>query len=141
MCLTFVVLLHIKLAQQHDGLLSEKSSVDGIRRIHAVVGMHRHHASAAAETVVEAPEVHRPDAVLPQRGGTHDARLNGDVQVGLLEDGLRMLGHDFRERDELGVARALSDRRQPRELRCVREGEVGAGWGGRRGRGGWREVG
>ena len=107
MDLTFLVLLHIEPAQQHTRLLSEQAPVDGIRRIHALVGMNLHHASTAPEAIVQAPEVDGADAVLAQRGGAHDTRLDGDIEVRFLEHGLGVLGHDFGEGDEFGVSRAL----------------------------------
>lgn len=57
--------------------------------------MNLHHASASPEAVVEAAEVDGADPVLTERGGAHDARLDGDVEVGGGEDGLRVAGHDL----------------------------------------------
>ena len=69
--------------------------------------MHRHDPPAAPEPIVQAPEIHGADRVLAERGGAHDARLHGDVEVCLREDAGGVLGHDLGEGDEFGVPGSL----------------------------------
>ena len=104
---TLVILLHVEPAQQHNGLLAEQAAVDGIRAVDGAVRVHGHDAAAAAEAVVQAPKVHRADAVLPQRRRAHDARLHRHVQVGRAENGRRVARGDLGERDEFRVSCAL----------------------------------
>lgn len=66
-----------------------------------------HDATAAAEAVVETAEVDGTDPVLAECRGAHDTWLDSHVEVGLLDDGLRVLGYDFGEGHELCVAGAL----------------------------------
>jgi hypothetical protein len=105
--LTLVVLLHVESAQQHDRLLAEEASVDGVRRIDALVHVHSHDAAGAAKAVVEAAKVHAADSELAQGRGAHDAGLDGHVEVGGVQDGRVVAGHDLAESDKLGVASAL----------------------------------
>lgn len=105
--LTLIVLLHVKFAQQHDGLFSEDSSVCRKRSIDAVVCVDVHHAATATEAIIQAAEVHGTDAVLSQGGGAHDAWLDSHVQICVADDGLSVLGHDFGQSDEFGVTGSL----------------------------------
>lgn len=66
--------------------------------------MHVQHAASAAESLVPAAEVDCSDAVLAEHGGTHDARLDGDIEVGLVEDADGVLGQNASNGDELGVS-------------------------------------
>jgi hypothetical protein len=105
--LTFVVLLHIESAQQHDRLLAEQTSVDRVRRINALIHVHRHDTTGTAKAVVEAAEVDAADSELTQSRSAHDAGLDGHVEVGGVQDGRVVAGHDLAEGDKLGVAGAL----------------------------------
>jgi len=105
--LALVVLLHIEPSQQHNRLLAEQASVDGIRRIDTLVHVNRHDAASAAETVIEAAEVDAADTILAESRSAHDARLNGHVEVGGVQDGRVVARHDFAESDEFGVASSL----------------------------------
>lgn len=69
--------------------------------------MNLHHPSTAPEPVVQATEVHSSHAVLTKRRGAHDARFDGNVEVGRAEDRLRMRGHYFSQRDEFRVSGSL----------------------------------
>jgi hypothetical protein len=105
--LTLVVLLHIESAQEHDRLLPEQASVDRVRRVDALVHVHRHDTTGTAKAVVEAAKVDAADSELAKGRGAHDAGLDGHVEVGGVQDGRVVAGHDFAESDELGVAGAL----------------------------------
>lgn len=104
---TLVVLLHVEPPQQHDRLLAEQATIDRERRIDPLVHVNSHDTASAAETVIEAAEVNAANAVLAESRSAHDARLNGHVEVGGVQDGRMVAGHDFAESDELGVAGAL----------------------------------
>jgi hypothetical protein len=65
------------------------------------------HAPVAAEAVVEAAKVDGADAKLAQGRGAHDTWLDGDVQVRVGEDGLRVLFEDLGNGHELGMAGSL----------------------------------
>jgi hypothetical protein len=69
--------------------------------------MHVHDSTTATKAIVQAAEVDCAYAVLPQCRGTHDARLDSHVEIGLAEDGLWVLGHDLGEGDKFGVTGAL----------------------------------
>jgi hypothetical protein len=105
--LTLVVLLHVEPPQQHDRLLAEQASIDRIRRIDTLVHVNSHDAASAAETIVEAAEVDAANTILAKSRGAHDAGLNGHVEIGGVQDGRVVTGHDLAESDELGVASAL----------------------------------
>jgi hypothetical protein len=104
---TLVVLLHIESPQQHDSLLAEQASVDRVRRIDALVHVNSHDAASATETIVEAAEVDAADTELAKSRSAHDARFDRHIEVGGVQDGWVVTGHDFAESDELGVASAL----------------------------------
>ena len=104
---TLVVFLHIESPQQHDSLLAEQASVDRIRRVDALVHMDSHDATSAAKTVIEAAEVDAADTELAKSRSAHDARFDRHIEVGGVQDGWVVTGHDFTESDELGVASAL----------------------------------
>lgn len=105
--LTLIILLHIKPPQQHNRLLTEQASIDRERRVNAFVHVNSHDAAGAAEAVIEAAEVDGADSELAQSRSAHDAGLDGHVEVGGVQDGRVVAGHDFAEGDELGVAGAL----------------------------------
>lgn len=65
------------------------------------------HASGAAKPVVPAAKVDGANGELPQGRGAHDARLNGDIEIGLAQDGRRVAGQDLRDCDEFRVSRAV----------------------------------
>jgi hypothetical protein len=69
--------------------------------------VHRHDTTGAAKAVVEAAKVDAADSKLAQSGSAHDAGLDGHVEVGGVQDGRVVAGHDLAEGDELGVAGAL----------------------------------
>jgi len=66
-----------------------------------------HNPTTTPESLIQTPKIHGSDAVLPQRRSAHDARLDGDVEVRLVQDGERVLGDDLADGDEFGVAGAL----------------------------------
>lgn len=105
--LTFVVLLHIETAQQHDGLLAEQASIDRERRIHAFIHVDCHDTAGAAEAIIEAAKVDAANAELAESRSAHDAGLDGYVEVGRVQDGRVVARHNLAESDELGVAGAL----------------------------------
>jgi hypothetical protein len=69
--------------------------------------VHRHDTSSSAEAVIEAAKVDAADSELAQSRSAHDAGLDGHVEVGGVQDGRVVAGHDLAESDELGVAGAL----------------------------------
>jgi hypothetical protein len=69
--------------------------------------VHRHDTTGTAKAVVEAAKVDAADSKLAQSRGAHDAGLDGHVEVGGVQDGRVVAGHDLAEGDELGVAGAL----------------------------------
>lgn len=105
--LTLVVLLHIEPPQQHDRFLTEQASIDRISRIDTLVHVNGHDAASAAETIVQAAEVNAADTELAKSRSAHDAGLNRHVEVGGVQNGRMVAGHDLAESDELGVASAL----------------------------------
>lgn len=78
--------------------------------------MNVHDPTSAAKFVIVATKVDGPDAVLTQRSSAHDARLDGNVEVGRTKDGWPMLEQDGFECDKLCVPRALD-----RAVRSVQE--------------------
>ena len=66
--------------------------------------MNVQHAPCASKPFVPAPEIHSSDPVLPEHGRAHDAWFNGHIQVGLFEDGDRILLKDAGESNEFGVS-------------------------------------
>lgn len=105
--LTLVVLLHVESPQQHDRLLAEQASIDRIRRIDALVHVNSHDAASTTETVIEAAEVDAADTELAKGRSAHDARFDRHVEVGGVQDGRVVAGHDLAKSDEFGVASAL----------------------------------
>jgi hypothetical protein len=61
----------------------------------------------AAETLVPAAKVHGANTVLAKHRGTHDARLDRDIEIGLVEDRERMLGQNAGNGHELGMSGAI----------------------------------
>jgi len=66
--------------------------------------VYAHDAAGAAEFVVVAAKVHGAYAVLSQRGGAHDARLNRHIEVRRAQNGESMGAQYVLESNELGVA-------------------------------------
>lgn len=66
-----------------------------------------HDSTTATEAVIEAAKVDGADAELAQDRGAHDAWLDGDIQVGLLENLGFVFGQDLAQGHELGMAGAL----------------------------------
>lgn len=60
-------------------------------------------AACAAEALVPAAKVDGADAVLAQHGGAHDAGLDRDIEVGLVENLDGMLRQNASNGDKLGV--------------------------------------
>lgn len=60
-------------------------------------------ASCATKALVPAAKVDASNAILTQHGGTHDARLDGDIEVGLVEDIDGILGQDTSNSDKFSV--------------------------------------
>lgn len=87
-----------------------------------------HHATAASEPIIQTAKVNRADPILPQRGRAHDARLHRHVEICFADDCLWVLGHDFGEGDEFGVAGALRTRNV---RQTAAGGSKGGGEGGR----------
>jgi len=71
------------------------------------LGMDVQHTTSAAEALVPTPKIHSSDTILAQHGSTHDAWLDGDVEVRLLKGADGHRGQDAGQRDELGVSRAV----------------------------------
>jgi len=71
------------------------------------LGVYTHDAAGAAELVVVAAKVDGADAILSQRGGAHDARLDGHVEVRRAQDGEPVRAQYVLEGNKLGMARAL----------------------------------
>jgi hypothetical protein len=105
--LTLVILLHIEPPQQHNRLLAEQASIDRISRIDTLVHVDSHHAASAAKTVVETAKVDAADTELAKSRSAHDARFDRHVEIGGVQDGWVVVGHDLAESDEFGVAGAL----------------------------------
>jgi len=96
--------LDVEPAKQHDGLLSIDSSVAWIPFLQTFVGMHGQDTSVAPKSVVATAKVDTADSVLSQGRGAHDARLNCDVKIGLLEFGGGELGQEFGDGEEFGMS-------------------------------------
>ena len=126
---TFLVLLNIEAAEQHDGLGSVDATEDLVGRFDVgtlylislwfqdqsircknLLVTDAHDTATATEAIVEAAKVDGADAELAQDGGTHDAWLYGDVQVSLLEDRRWVLVQDLAEGHEFGMACSLGKR-------------------------------
>jgi len=65
------------------------------------------YSSRAAKALVPAAKVDSSDAVLTQHRGAHDAGLNGDIQVGFVEDLDGIFREDASDGDKLGVPGAV----------------------------------
>lgn len=72
-----------------------------------VLGMDVQDASGAAKSVVPTAKIDGSDAELAQSRGTHDAGLDGDIEVRLAQDAGRVDGEDLRDGNELGVTRSV----------------------------------
>jgi hypothetical protein len=64
-------------------------------------------SASSAKALVPASEVDSPDSVLAQHRGAHDAWLDSDIEVGLVEDADGVLRQDTGDSDELGVSGAI----------------------------------
>lgn len=73
-----------------------------------LLGMDVHDASSAAELVVGAAKVDRANVELAKRRSTHDARLDGNVKVGLFEDRDIVVCEDLFDRHKLRMTGTLS---------------------------------
>lgn len=118
-----LVLLHVELAQQHDGFLSEDATSDGVGFVDAwtetsqclrcasqvgnLHGVDVQHAAGASEPLVPAAKVHGADTVLTEHRGAHDTGLDRDIEVRLLQVGDGLLGQDAGQSNKLGVPRAV----------------------------------
>jgi hypothetical protein len=69
--------------------------------------VHVQHTASAAESLVPAAKVDCSNAVLAEHRGAHDARLDGDIEVGLVEDADGVLGQDASNGNEFGVSGAI----------------------------------
>jgi hypothetical protein len=65
------------------------------------------HTTSAAEALVPAPKVDGADTILTQHRSTHDARLDGDIEVRLLECADGHSGQDAGQGDKFGVSGAI----------------------------------
>ena len=69
--------------------------------------MHTQHTSGAAESIIRRSKIDCSDPVLPQRAGAHDARLNSDIEIGLLQYSSVVCREDLSKGDKLGVSGTL----------------------------------
>jgi hypothetical protein len=69
--------------------------------------MHIEYASGASESLVPAAKIDGSDSVLAKHGGAHDARLDGNIEVSLVEYADGVLGQNACNGDELGVSGAI----------------------------------
>jgi hypothetical protein len=69
-----------------------------------LLGVNVQHTSGAAKALVPASEVDCSNAILAQHGSTHDAWLDGDIEICLVEDADGVLGQDASDGDKLGVS-------------------------------------
>jgi hypothetical protein len=65
------------------------------------------HPTCSAKTLIPAPEVDSPDTILAQHRGAHDAWLDSNIEIRLVEDADGVLRQDARNSDELGVSGAV----------------------------------
>ena len=79
--------MDIKAAEQHDGFFSEDTSVNRIWRINAGIGTESHDSTTSTKALVQTSKVDCSNAVLAESRGTHDAWLDGNVQISLAQDG------------------------------------------------------
>lgn len=117
-----LILLDVELPQKHNGLLSKDAASDRVRLVNAgavgcehvgygpsrrvpvhLLGVDVQDAPSAAKALVPTAKVDTPNAVLAQHGGAHDARLDGDIEVGLVENLDWIFGQDTSDGNELGV--------------------------------------
>jgi hypothetical protein len=63
--------------------------------------------TSAAESLVPAAKVDGADAILTKHGGAHDARLDCDIEIGLVENLERVLGEDASNRNKLSMSGAI----------------------------------
>lgn len=63
--------------------------------------------SRSSKSLIPASEVDSSDTVLAKHGRTHDAWLDGDIQVRLVEHTDGVLRQDAGDGNELGVPRAV----------------------------------
>lgn len=64
-------------------------------------------SSRSTEPLVPTAKVDSADTILAEHGCAHDARLDGNIEVCLIEDGNRMLGQDTSNGHKLGVPCAV----------------------------------
>lgn len=72
-----------------------------------VLGVDIEDPSCSAKALVPASKIDGANAVLAQHRGAHDAGLDGDIEVRLVEDGDGVLGQDAGNGDKLGVPGAV----------------------------------
>lgn len=102
-----VILLDVEPTQQHDRFIVVDAAISGVAGVDGGVGVDAEDTAAAAEAVVEAAEVDGADAELAQGGGTHDAGLDGYVEVGFVEDRRGVREEDVLDGDEFSVTSSL----------------------------------
>lgn len=65
------------------------------------------YTSRTTKTLVPAAKVHGADTILTQHGSAHDARLDSDIEIGLIEDLDRVLRQDTSNGNKFRVPGAV----------------------------------
>jgi hypothetical protein len=92
------------------GLVAISNVIDGRDVLSSeidVLRMDVQYSTGAAESLVPATKVHGANAVLTKHRGTHDARLDRDIEIGFVENLERVLGQDASNGDKLGMPGAI----------------------------------
>jgi hypothetical protein len=69
-----------------------------------LLGVDVQDAARSAKPLVPAAKVHGADSILPQHAGTHDARLDCDIEISFLEFADWSFGKDSCQGDEFGMS-------------------------------------
>jgi hypothetical protein len=81
----------------------------GMLRLHCsdILGVDVQDTSSTPKALIPASKVDSSDAVLAQHRSAHDARLDSDIEICLIEDLDGILGENASNGNELGVSSAI----------------------------------
>jgi hypothetical protein len=102
-----LILLDVESTQQHDSLLSEDASITWIALLQTFIRIDGQNTSISSESIIATAVVDAANAILSQSRSTHDAGLNRDVEVSLLELGLWEFLAEFSNSEKFGVSSTI----------------------------------
>lgn len=72
-----------------------------------ILGVDIQHTTGSAKSLVPAAKINGSDTILTEHRGAHDAWLDSDIEIRLIQDADGMLGQDAGDGDELGMPGAI----------------------------------